>query len=147
MKKMFERRPGVGLLVLRIVLGVVFIAHGYGKLKGIDGVIGFFGSIGLSPMWAYLVSWVELLSGVAMVAGIFTEIAGYLIAIVMLVAIFMVKAKFGFVGGYELDLILLASALAVAWSGPGMLAVPMKKYRMGGCDNCDMCKTTCSRHE
>ena len=153
-----------GMLLLRVVVGAVFIAHGWQKLQMIDGVIGFFGKLGFAPFFAYLVAWVEFVGGLAMLLGVFTRIAGYLLAAVMIVAIFSVKLKMGFLGGYELDLTLLVAALALAWSGPGKLSVASKVCKCencmmcGGemkgimgkinkCDNCEACKDNCTSHE
>ncbi len=124
------------MFLLRVVLGAVFIAHGWDKIQNMPGVIGFFGSLGLAPMFAYLVAYVELLGGVAVLLGVYSRLAGYLLAIVMVFAIFLVKMKVGFLGGYELDLMLLASSLAVAWNGAGPYSVSGK---MCGCGSCGMC--------
>lgn len=128
--------PRFGLLILRVVLGAIFIAHGWQMISMINGVIGFFGSLGLSAFWAYIVAYGQLLSGIAMLLGIFTRIAGYIISIIMIVAINIVTFKIGLIGGYELNLILLASALCIAISGPGMWALGKK---FCGCVTCDMC--------
>ncbi|MDQ3245253.1 MAG: DoxX family protein [bacterium] len=153
-----------GMFILRVVLGVAFFIHGWDKLQNIDGVIGFFSSIGLPPFFAYLVAWSETLAGLALILGFFTQIAGYVISIIMLVAIFKVKLKGGYLGGYELDLIYLASALAIAWSGAGsisgsammcgcsncmMCGKSMKCKLVGGakCDKCEGCTDMCSNHE
>lgn len=125
-----------GLFLLRVVLGIIFIAHGWAKIGGMEGTIGFFVSLGLPAFMAYVVAWVEFLGGIAVLLGIFSRIAAYLLAITMVVAIFLVKIKAGFLGGYELDLILLVSALVVAWSGAGPYSVSGK---ICGCGNCGMC--------
>lgn len=124
------------MFFLRVVLGVIFIAHGWAKIQGMEGTIGFFGSLGLAPFFAYLVAWTEFLGGLAMVLGLYTRVAGYLIAIVMVFAIVLAKFKMGFLGGYELDLILLASALVIAQHGSGPYSVSGK---VCGCGNCAMC--------
>lgn len=125
-----------GLFILRVVFGIIFIAHGWAKIGNMDGTIGFFSSLGLPVFTAYLVAWVEFLGGIAVLLGIFSRIAAYLLAITMVVAIFLVKIKAGFLGGYELDLILLASALVIAWSGAGPYSVSGK---VCGCGSCGMC--------
>lgn len=117
-----------GLLLIRLGLAAVFIAHGYTKLAHIDETIAFFGSIGLSGMFAYLVGLVELLSGLMMLVGYCTKYAGYAIALVMLVAIVKVKGAMGFMGGYEFDVMLFLSALGLAWTGPGEYIL-MKKMK------------------
>jgi putative oxidoreductase len=153
-----------GMFILRLVVGAVFIAHGWSKLQNLPMIVGFFGSLGLAPFFAYLVAWTEFVSGIALLVGIFTRLAGYLVAIVMVCAIYFAKFKMGFLGGYELELTLLASALALAWNGPGKVSVAkmvcgcdncmlcggamMGKKAIGGkCDNCENCKDNCTKHE
>lgn len=105
-----------GIFLVRVVLGLIFIVHGWDKIQNMEGTIGFFSSLGLASFFAYLVAWVEFLGGLAVLLGIFTRWIPYLLAMVMVFAIFLVKLKLGFSGGYEFDLLLLVSALAVAWS-------------------------------
>ena len=111
-------------LLLRLALGLVFIAHGFPKLKSFRATAQFFDSIGIKPakFWVAIVAIVEFAGGIALIAGIFTQLAALLIAVNMIVAIAVVKRKQGFVGGYEFDLALLAMALALALLGPGAFA-------------------------
>ena len=51
------------LLVLRVGVGAIFIFAGWGKVSDLAGTVAFFGTIGLAPFWAYLVSFVELCGG------------------------------------------------------------------------------------
>jgi uncharacterized membrane protein YphA (DoxX/SURF4 family) len=112
-------------LVLRIGLAIVFIAHGWGKVTGIEGTAGFFAKVGipLSSFFAYVVAAVEFGGGILILLGLFTRIAAALIAIVMVVAIFTVKLSQGFLGGYELDFILLCVAIALMLTGSGPVAL------------------------
>ncbi len=126
----------LGMFLLRVVLGVVFILHGFDKLQNLEGVVGFFSSLGLAPFFAYFVAYTEFLGGIALLLGVFSRYAAYALSIVMVVAIFLVKIKMGFLGGYELDLVLLVSLLAVAWSGSGKYSLSGK---MCGCGNCAFC--------
>lgn len=113
--------------ILRIVLGVAFIAHGYPKLfKMFGGVAAWFDSIGLRPgkFWALVVGAVEFFCGIALIAGFFTQLAAALIAVNMFVA--MAKVKWGsakFVEfekmGWELDLVYFAVAIALVFTGGG----------------------------
>lgn len=108
-------------LLLRIALGAVFIVHGYAKLTGMDGTIGFFGNIGipLPAFSAWLVALVEFLGGISVLLGIFTRISAGLIAIVMVVAMITVKFAQGFSGGWEFDFVLLMISLALVIKGDG----------------------------
>lgn len=115
-------------VILRMVLGVVFIVHGYPKLfKDFAGTVGFFESIGLKPakFWVLMVGVVEFFGGIALIAGFATQLAALLIAINMVGAIILVKRKMGFVNGYEFDLALLAMALALVFLGAGFYAIDL----------------------
>lgn len=111
-----------GLLLIRLGLGVVFLAHGIQKLQGIESVIGFFGKIGLPAFLAWAVAILETLSGAAMLLGMFTGFAGIAIAAIMVGAIFTAKKAAPFMGGWELDFALLTSAIGIALLGPGKYA-------------------------
>ena len=114
----------LGLLIVRIGLAVVFIAHGCSKIDDMSGTISFFGGVlNLSPIWAYIVTYTELFGGIAMILGIFTQWAGILLAITMVIAIYLVKLSKGFLGGYEFDLMLFLGAIAIVLSGPGRYTV------------------------
>jgi putative oxidoreductase len=114
-----------GLLLVRLALAAVFIAHGWQKLQDINGVVGFFGqiSIPLPGVMAYVVALTEFLGGIAMLVGLWTQLAGCLLAIVMVVAIMQVRFAKGFIGGYEFELTLLLIALGIALAGPGSYSV------------------------
>lgn len=115
-----------GQLLLRVVVGVTFIAHGYSKLfgaLGMDAWTGMLVSLGVpaAPVMAYVVAGIEFLGGVAVLLGIFTRLASLLLAAVMVGAIVLVHAKNGFFlpNGYEFALVLLATTLALAVRGHG----------------------------
>ena len=97
-----------GLTILRIVVGIVFLVHGYQKLfhMGFHGVAGFFAHAGIPlPMLsAVVVTLVEFVGGIALIAGIGVRIAAALLAVDMTVAILVVHLKPGFSaqnGGFE----------------------------------------------
>ena len=117
-----------GPLILRLVLGLVFVAHGYPKLfGGFSQTVGFFESVGIKPgkFWVFVVGAVEFFGGIALVLGFATQLAALLIAINMVVAMAKVKFKIGFVNGYEFDLILLAAALSLTLTGAGAFAIDL----------------------
>ena len=121
--KSIKGNISLGLLLIRLAVGGVFIAHGLAKVLSLDMTVGFFATLGLPAILAYIVTAIELLGGIAILLGLWTEIAGVLVALVMVGAIYTVKGKMGFLGGYELDLTLLLAALALAVSGPGRYTV------------------------
>lgn len=120
----------LGLLLARITLGVVFIAHGWQKVHDIGavGVAAGFRGMGVPQpgIAAPLVSWLELIGGGLLILGAFTPFVGVLLAIDMLVAGLLVHASHGVFadkGGWELVGALGAAALALAAAGAGRFAL------------------------
>ncbi|MCM3214526.1 DoxX family protein [Niallia taxi] len=102
----------IGIVVIRVVLGVIFFAHGLSKFQGgIDNTAGFFTSLGLPGFSAYLVAGIELIGGALIILGLATRIIAALFAAIMVVAIATVSLQNGLVGGFEFDLSLLAMSL------------------------------------
>lgn len=106
----------VSLLILRLVVGFIFIAHGWPKVRGMKMTAQHFESMGFRPghVWGTAVALVEFFGGIAVLLGFMTSTAAFALAIVMLVALFWKLSKGqSLVGGYELDLLLLASAIVL----------------------------------
>lgn len=104
---------------LRLVWGIIFIAHGLPKLLNSAGTAGFFGSIGLPvpQASAIIVGLVEVIGGLCVLVGVQVRLAAALLALAMLGAIALVKFPLGFVGGWEFELALLAGTLSLILSG------------------------------
>ena len=109
---------------LRTALGVIFIAHGVSKFG--DGFVGFLtGPLGLPAEMQIPIALAELIPGILLIVGILSRISASLISIIMLGAIFYVKKASNLTGqgGYEIDLILLASSLVIIVMGPGRVSL------------------------
>ncbi|MED1795576.1 DoxX family protein [Brevibacillus nitrificans] len=120
----------LGLLIIRLVIGLTFAAHGTQKLfgwfggYGLKGTGGWLESIGVKPgvAMALLAGLGELAGGLLFAAGVGTWVGALLIAFTMLVAIVKVHGPNGYwatQNGYEYNLALIAVAIGVALIGPG----------------------------
>jgi putative oxidoreductase len=120
----------IALVLLRAALGADFVAHGSQKLFGaFNGGIGvtatFFDSLGAHPgtLWAVVAGVVEFGGGIAMLLGMFVRLAGVALAVDMLLAIALDTAKEGFFAGWELNVLIIAMALAMVLLGAGRYAL------------------------
>lgn len=129
-----ERRRDLALLLIRAVLGVVFIAHGAQKLFGAFGGPGLAGTaegwaeLGLQPpaLFALIGSISEFGGGVLMLVGLLTPVASLAIVGMMIGAIALVHGPNGLFlqnQGYEYNLVLIVVAVAVALTGPGRFSL------------------------
>ena len=112
----------VAMLLLRVVLAAAFIFHGWSKVSAMEGVVPMFESMGVGTVMTYIASYVEFLGGVALLVGALTRLAGGLLAIFMVVAIYLVHLDRGYSmmnGGYEYQLLLLVGVIFFALVGPG----------------------------
>lgn len=127
-----------GILILRLVTGLIFIVHGWPKLnpkspiKGPAGFAGFLKQMGipLPGFFAWLVALLEVIGALLLILGLGTRILAALYAIDMLVAISVAKRGFmktTFVAqqttGWEFDFALLGISLALIFLGSGSLAL------------------------
>jgi putative oxidoreductase len=128
MRRLLPLNLDLGLLALRVVLGIIMIYHGWPKVTDLGGTIEGFTGMGvpLPAVSAIFATVAEFVGGLLLLIGVLTDVAGLLFAIDMLGAIVVVHAKNGFAvekGGVEFPLALLAMALAIALAGPGRYAV------------------------
>lgn len=122
--------PSLGLLILRVVTGAIFTAHGAQKMfeYTIPGTIGSFAGMGVpfAEIAAPVVAFVELIGGILLMLGLFTRPVGVVLAIDMLVALVLVHLPAGLwvgEGGYEFVAVLGAAALALALTGAGRFSI------------------------
>jgi putative oxidoreductase len=129
-------RP-LGLLILRLALGLIFVFHGYPKLFGDPRhAAEMFTQMGFANGTSYAVGALEVFGGILLALGFFTRPIALLLAIEMGVAIWKVHLSKGYlaVHEYEFALIVGAASLALATSGPGVISldellIPPKKVR------------------
>ncbi|MEE6175852.1 DoxX family protein [Mycobacterium sp. 050134] len=121
----------IGLLILRLVLGLTLAAHGLNKFFGggrIPGTARWFESIGMKPgkFHATLAASTETAAGLGLAAGLLTPIPAAGFVSLMLVAAWTVHRANGFFivkEGWEYNLVLALSAVAVATLGAGRLSL------------------------
>ncbi|HYB39440.1 MAG TPA: DoxX family protein [Mycobacterium sp.] len=121
----------IGLLILRLVLGLTLAAHGYNKFFGggrIPGTARWFESIGMKPgtFHATVAATAEITAGLGLAAGLLTPIPAAGFVSLMLVAAWTVHRPHGFFifnEGWEYVMVLAVSAVAVATAGAGRLSL------------------------
>ena len=123
-----------GLLLLRLVVGLLFAAHGAQKHfgwfggPGPQGTTGMMRSLGFRApsLMAFAAGAAELGGGLFFAAGLLTPLAALALAVVMFNAILTVhwpKGLWNMAGGYEFNLVMLAVAVAIAATGPGRFSL------------------------
>src|SRR5215203_5266739 len=128
-----RRTAGYVLAILRVVLGIAMLVHGWSKLSGgVDNVAGFFGGMLGIPapgLMAWVVTIVELVGGILLVVGFLSQIAGILITLdmlgVILFAFLLRGAPFIENGAvsWEKEAVFAAAALCIVLAGPGAWSI------------------------
>ena len=112
----FAYHKAMGLLLIRLAAGWVFINHGWMKLQNLSGADSFFTGLGLPPGTAMFIAAIEVIGGIMLALGVAPRVAGGVLCIEMVVAMFLV----GIPGGsYELEALLAATALGIFMIGAG----------------------------
>ncbi|ADM68088.1 Putative oxidoreductase MhqP [Paenibacillus polymyxa E681] len=123
-----------GLLLIRLVVGLLLVGHGAQKLfgwfggYGPKGTGGWMESIGIKPgvFMAVSAGLMELLGGALFAVGLLTPLAALLITVTMLGAIFKVHGSNGIwatANGYEYPLVLIAVVIGIALTGAGSYSI------------------------
>ena len=140
MDMLFGTYASTSLLIVRVVLGVIFFAHGAQKVfgwfggPGLRGVITYFRqSLGVPAPLTVLAAFTECFGGLAMIVGLLVRPAAAGLIIVMLVAIMQVHWRNGFFlnwslepgkgHGFEMNLALIGMALALLVGGGGAFSL------------------------
>jgi putative oxidoreductase len=128
------RQAAIAPVVLRVIAGAIMAAHGYQKLMG--GPANF-GNQVLEPLGVpfpvvvgYLQTFAELIGGILLVVGLLSRLAAAVLAVILVLAIFLVKLDLGLIAesgaplpGAELDLALIGALIGVLVLGPGRPSV------------------------
>ncbi|MDF2519272.1 MAG: hypothetical protein K0R59_4568 [Sphingobacterium sp.] len=130
----------VGLLIIRIVLGVTMAGHGTQKLfgwfggHGIKGTGGFFESIGIKPgvIMAVCAGLSELGGGLLFALGLLTPLAALIIVGTMVVATITVSGKNGYwitENGFEYNFLIIIVVIGIALIGAGAYSLDAIIFR------------------
>jgi putative oxidoreductase len=121
-----DKLQPLALLILRLVLGIIMIGHGYSKVfGGLHHHVQMVSSLGLPGWLAYFSAAAEFLGGILVILGLLTRFAALAIAINMVVAIVKVHWHNGLLGngGYQFPLALASIAFALIFLGAGPIAL------------------------
>ena len=130
-----DRLQPLALLVLRIVIGAIMIAHGYGKVfGGFSRVREMVQHLGFPGWMAYPLAGTEFFGGILIIAGLFTRFVALAMLIDMSVAIWKIHWHNGLKGpgGYEFPLAVAAIAFAIMFLGAGPIAIDAMRKGAGG---------------
>jgi putative oxidoreductase len=121
-----DRVQPLGFFVLRVVLGIIMVVHGYHKVfGGLHHHAQFVAGLGMPAWLGYVSSFTEFLGGIALIAGVLTRFAALAVCIDMCVAIAKVHWHNGLTGqgGFEFPLSLAAISFALIFTGAGAISV------------------------
>jgi putative oxidoreductase len=129
-----SRTAPYGALLLRVSLGILFLAHAGLKFFVFTpaGTAKFFGSVGLPPELAYLIITAEVVGGIALILGLWTRIAALALLPILLGAIFTVHGAAGFFfnnanGGWEYPAFWSVALVVQALLGDGAYALQLSR--------------------
>jgi putative oxidoreductase len=119
----YQRLSSFGPLPIGILAGIAFVMHGIPKLSNLTGTEHFFANmVGLPSQMALPIGLLEVVGGIALL-GVLTRVASILFILEMIGSTIIAKLSKGFVGGYELDLLLLAVSVSILLTGPGRISI------------------------
>lgn len=130
--------PSLGLAILRVVLGVIFLSHGLPKvLGGVEGTAATIAGFGIpAPVAvAWFVALLETVGGFFLLAGFLVTPVAVLLAMEMAVAMALVHAPHGWYvvgpgqGGVAFNVVLIAGLLMLILGGPGLASVDRVRRR------------------
>jgi putative oxidoreductase len=131
--RFLDRLQPLALLVLRLVIGTIMIAHGYGKVfGGFSHVHDMVQHLGFPGWMAYLLAGTEFFGGILIIAGLLTRFVAVAMLIDMSVAIWKIHWHNGLKGqgGFEFPMAVAAIAFALIFFGAGPIA--FDSIRRGG---------------
>jgi putative oxidoreductase len=112
--------------ILRLILGLIMIVHGWPKITNIKGTAEWMSSQGFKPgiFWATVVALAEFIGGIFLISGFLTQIIALILALqFLIIVLWKIKKHERLIGGIELDLMILASLVVILLNGAGVLSL------------------------
>ena len=125
-----RNNKNLGILLLRIGVGGIFLFHGVQKLLNMDATINSFSSLGINSFWTWVAVLTEAIGGAAVLLGMWIQIAAVLLIIVMIVALYVTKVT-------DLIVLLLINNVVLLCTGAGKYSFTRK------CRTCQVCDCVC----
>ncbi|HPS20808.1 MAG TPA: DoxX family protein [Candidatus Omnitrophota bacterium] len=124
----------MALFIIRMALGVIFVAHGAQKLFGMFGGIGLEGTtkmmegLGFVHPFRMALVWslLEFVGGAALILGFLSRYAAGFLTVLMIVSIWKINLAYGFFvqnGGYEYSMLIIGSCLLIILMGSGSWSI------------------------
>lgn len=110
--------PSLGLLLVRLVTGYIFVEHGLSKIQNIAMPVGMMMHFGFPGWVGVFIAWLEVIGGVALILGILSRPFAVALGIEMLVAVYLTGFGKG-LGAHDLEFVLALNSFAIALAGAG----------------------------
>ena len=123
---MFTFYGGLGLLVLRVVVGAILLTHGWKKVKDQKGKAAWMQSVGFKPgtLFVTLAILVEFFGGIGLIVGLLVQFISFFTTLqFFVIVVWKLKNGQKLDGGYELDLLLFAAAITLFLLGGGSYSI------------------------
>ena len=127
----FFYNRAIGLLLVRVAAGSIFLFHGWAKVADMPATITAFDALGFSPLIAVLIAWAEIIGGASLILGIAPRIWAAILGAEMLVAA-GIMSQVGGLAAAEFELLLAAVSFGIMLLGSGKFAL----YKME-CNECN----------
>ncbi len=127
----------LGLFLIRLGVGLVFLMHGWGKVTNLGPVEQMFVGFGLPSATGIFIGYLEVLGGLALILGILPRLFGLLFGVEMIVAIFLTGFGHGLYKPHEFEIFLMLMSFGIMSLGSGRFSL-----WSGECMRCGayMCK-------
>jgi putative oxidoreductase len=135
----FLYKKSVGLLLIRLGLGLLFFTHGLMKVQALSMVAQMFAHFGFFPWVGFVIAWLEVIGGLALILGVATRLFAFLFGVEMLVATILI----GFTRGIGIEFVLAIVSFGLMFTGSGRYSVFKMECNECGGMLCNGDKSVC----